>query len=242
MQNIEIHSLPVLTDNYIHIVRDHVNHVTIVVDPAESAPVQEFLSAKKWVLTHILVTHHHNDHIGGVKALNKATHCKVVGAKMDAYRLPKLDLEVEEGDNITIGSLDFEVLHLPGHTLGHIAYISKKPAIAFTGDVLFGMGCGRVFEGTMEEAYASIDKIAKLAPDTLIYCTHEYTEKNAQFANQCFLANSKIEERLYQISAMRKRGQPTVPLLLKEELVTNPFLLASDVEEFSKLRKERNQY
>ena len=239
---LEIVSLPVLTDNYIHIVRDHDHQITIVIDPAESEPVIEFLKQKHWPLTHILITHHHGDHIGGVPALKKQTNCKVIGAGFDKHRLPALDQEVAEGDHIKIGSLDFEVIYLPGHTMGHIAYVARNPAIAFSGDVLFGMGCGRVFEGTMNDAYTTLQKFKTLPPETGIYCAHEYTEKNAEFCCHTFPANTAFKERLARIRETRKRHQPTVPLLLSEEFATNPFLLAKNLHDFSEIRSKRNSF
>ena len=239
---LEIISLPVLTDNYIHIVRDHDHKLTIVVDPAEAPPVLTFLREKRWDLTHILITHHHGDHTGGVVALKKATDCNVIGAGFDKHRLPPLDQEVAEGDRLKIGILDLEIIYLPGHTMGHIAYVSTTPALAFSGDVLFGMGCGRVFEGTMAEAFSSLQKFKILAPETKIYCTHEYTERNALFCCQEFPMNEHFKARLAKIQETRQKLQPTVPLLLSEEWTTNPFLLAKNLEEFSELRAKRNHY
>lgn len=239
---LEIISLPVLTDNYIHILRDHDHKLTIVVDPAEAGPVLAFLETKQWTLTHILITHHHWDHIGGVSALKKRTGCTVIGAGLDNHRLPPLDQDVSEGDHLKIGSLDFEILYLPGHTIGHIAYVSRTPPLIFSGDVLFGMGCGRIFEGTMTEAYTSLQKFKTLSPDCRVYCTHEYTEKNAEFCCSVFPNQERFKARLTTIQEMRRRRQPTVPLLLSEEWATNPFLLAKSVEEFAALREKRNHY
>lgn len=244
MQDFEIICLPVLTDNYIHVLRDNTRDVTIVVDPAESRPVLDFLSTKNWALTHILITHHHSDHTGGVAALKRELKdaCTVIGASIDKHRLPPLDQEVSDGETICIGSCKFDVWYLPGHTLGHIAYISKAPAIAFTGDVLFGMGCGRVFEGTMEQAYTSLRNLMTLNPKTLVYCTHEYTLKNGEFARHIVPDNDAITKRQEKVIALRRHNMPTVPLLLSEELSTNPFLLVESVDEFSMIRNERNRF
>lgn len=239
---LELISLPVLVNNYIHILRDHDRKLTIVVDPAEAEPVLALLKQKQWNLTHILITHHHWDHTGGVAALKKQTGCAVIGAAIDKHRLPPLDHEVSEGDHLKIGDLDFEILYLPGHTMGHIAYVSKTPSLAFTGDVLFGMGCGRIFEGTMGEAFSSLQELKSLPPETLVYCTHEYTEKNAEFSCEQFPANDLFKARLLRIRETRKLHKSTVPLLLSEELTTNPFLLAKNTEEFSDLRAKRNRY
>lgn len=229
-------SLPVLTDNYIHIICD--DEFTIVVDPAEATPVLNFLASRP--LTHILITHHHWDHVGGVIELKKQTGCKVIGAEIDRHRLPPLDQAVTHGQKISIGSFEFKIQHLPGHTLGHIAYAADD--IVFSGDVLFGMGCGRVFEGTMEQAFNSLQFFKTLKPETRIYCTHEYTERNGEFAVTQLPANQAIHERLLRTQEIRRRNKLTVPLNLGEEFATNPFLLAKNLAEFTHLRDARNRF
>lgn len=242
MIELPIHTLPVLTDNYIHIVVANETN-TIVVDPAEALPVKKFLSENSLNLSHIFITHHHGDHIGGVKELKTLyPDCKVIGFKDDAHRLPPLTDALSEGSLLKIGSIDFEVWHLPGHTTGHIAYISKSHQFVFSGDVLFGMGCGRVFEGTYQQMFHSLQRLKSLDPRTSIYCTHEYTVNNGRFAVQTIPENRDIKKRLEHCELLRADGQFTVPLVLNEELRTNPFLLAKDVGEFSKYRDARNKF
>jgi hydroxyacylglutathione hydrolase len=237
----KITTLPVLTDNYIHVYHDE--GATIVVDPAEAAPVLAFLRAEGLRLTHILLTHHHDDHIGGVQSLKQEfADAEVFGFKNDQHRLPPLTHQVVDGDVITIGQANFEIWHLPGHTKGHIAYISQNPKIAFSGDVLFGMGCGRLFEGTPQEMYNGLQRFKSLSPDTLIYCTHEYTVFNGHFSKKELPNNQNIRVRLDAEMAKRAEGKFTVPLLLGQEFLTNPFLLAQNVEEFRAMRERRNNF
>lgn len=243
MSDIQIHTLPVLTDNYIHVVRDDLHGITIVIDPATADTTLKFLETKKWALTDILLTHHHGDHTNGVNELRAHfPTCHVYGYRGDEQRLPRLTHTVKDLDTLSIGSLDFEVIHLPGHTTGHIGYISRNSALAFTGDVLFGMGCGRVFEGTYAEMYESLGRLKALDPRTKIFCAHEYTANNGRFAQNQYPANDKIKTRLHSVKARRERGEFTVPLSLAEEQNTNPFLLAESLDEFSKLRDARNKW
>jgi hydroxyacylglutathione hydrolase len=238
-----IELIPALADNYIHVLRDESQNITIVVDPAISTPVEKFLASNNWPLTHIFITHHHGDHIGGVDALRKKfPDCHVYGYEHDQERLPALTNKLKEGSKIKVGTLEFTIWHLPGHTTGHIAYISQDPAIAFTGDVLFGMGCGRVFEGTYEDMFKSLNRFKQLAPNTKIFCTHEYTVNNGRFALSNFPESEAIEAHLANVIALRERGEFTVPLLLENELNTNPFLLAHNFQEFSRLRDARNKW
>lgn len=236
-------SLPVLQDNYIHIICNDSQKSAVVVDPAESQPVLDFLATNQLTLEKIFLTHHHFDHIGGVQGLKSHfPNCEVNGYESDQHRLPKLTHQLNEGSKIAIAEIDFEVWHLPGHTTGHIAYISKDHNIAFTGDVLFGMGCGRLFEGTATEMYSSLNRIKSLNAQTLIYCTHEYTLTNGTFAKQVMPQNQNIELRIIETVKQRSENLFTVPLLLKKELNTNPFLLSQSIEEFTSLRKQRDVF
>ena len=234
--------IPVLTDNYIHVLHREDTGETTVIDPAEADPVLEFLAEKKWSLNQVVITHHHSDHIGGVPELKAATGCRVIGSFLDRHRLPPLDLEVKDGDVISFCGADFEVWHLPGHTSGHIAMVSRTENIVFSGDVLFGAGCGRVFEGTFEEMFASLQRFKTLDATTKIFCTHEYTLRNLEFAVTQMPTNVALNERTVRAKNLRMQGLPTVPLILAEECKTNPFLLAQSVEEFSQLRRARNVF
>lgn len=239
----QIISIPVLDDNYIHVLRDDESDTTIVVDPATAAPVLTLCAKSHWNLTHILLTHHHRDHTGGVHdILAHYPDCHVYGFRNDQERLPKLTHIVSDNDELMLSDKIFKVWHLPGHTTGHIGYICEDAKLAFTGDVLFGMGCGRLFEGTPEEMYSSLQKIKLLPKETLIYCTHEYTVTNGHFAHSILPENKLITERLNTAMTMRKSGQFTVPLTLCEELQTNPFLLAEDEKNFRHLREKRDHF
>jgi hydroxyacylglutathione hydrolase len=238
---LKIISIPVLEDNYIHILRDDVSDTTIVIDPALAEPVLAELRRQNWNLTHILLTHHHGDHIGGVEGLTAAfPECETYGFTDDQFRLPPLTYPVADGDELMIARIKFEVWHLPGHTTGHIGFISREAKLAFTGDVLFGMGCGRLFEGTPAQMHQSLGRFRDLPADTKVYCTHEYTVTNGHFAKSVLPVNQKISSRLENAKKMREDGRFTVPLTISEELETNPFLLAKNLVEFTQFREQRN--
>ncbi len=238
----EVSLIPVLSDNYIFVLRPSDTDEVMVVDPAESKSVLQWLSRHHLKLGQIWNTHHHSDHVGGNLELKEAANCKIVGSKNDRVRIPGIDHGVMSGDSVKWGPMTFEVWAMDGHTLGHIAYVSREPAIVFIGDTLFGMGCGRLFEGTPEQMYDSLQKLKALDPNTLIFCTHEYTLKNSQFALSVDPNNVALKERAVIVANLRKQNQPTVPLLLSDELATNPFLRAKDVGEFARLRELRNNY
>lgn len=242
-QMFEIISVPVLSDNYIHLIINKSTASVVAVDPGVAKPLIDFIKSKNFHLSDIFLTHHHGDHIGGVHDLKQNfPHVNIYGHVLDRHRLPDLTHPVNEGSQIHVHGIDFEVWHLPGHTSGHIAYISKSHHLAFTGDVLFGMGCGRVFEGTYEEMFATLSRLKKLDPGTRIFCTHEYTVNNGKFAVTQFPQNHEISAHLSQCVKQRESGEFTVPLLLETELRTNPFLLANNLEEFSRLRDARNHW
>lgn len=234
--------LPIMQDNYVPLLRNNDNKLTAVVDPGTSGQIFAKLEAESWALTHIFLTHHHGDHIGGVQELVEKTGAKVIGHRLDAYRLPPLDVELEEGDSYDWGGVEFKVMFLPGHTLGHIAYYVPQMSSLFCGDVLFAMGCGRLFEGTPEQMQQSLSRIAQLPKETMIYCAHEYTEKNGEFALQHDSANESLLNRMEKVKQLRSQNIPTVPFTLAEDLATNPFLRAKGLEEFTALREARNQF
>ncbi|MDR3440743.1 hydroxyacylglutathione hydrolase [Telmatospirillum sp.] len=233
MAKLQIEQIPVLTDNYVYLLHDPESQATAVVDPAVAEPVQERLAKNGWRLTHILNTHHHNDHTGGNLALKQASGAKVIGARQDAQRIPGIDTEVTDGDSFLMGTAAAMVMSVPGHTLGHIAYWFPESQALFCGDTLFAMGCGRLFEGSAEQMWASLMKIRGLPDDTLVYCAHEYTQTNARFARMVERDNAELLARMADIDAKRSHGLPTVPSLLALERRTNPFLRA-DVESVKK--------
>lgn len=224
----EIVTIPCLSDNYAFLVRG--NGRTAVVDVPEAAPVEAALAARGWGLDEIWITHHHGDHIAGVDELRAHHGASVRGAAADAGRLPALDHAHGEGDSFDFAGAPVRVLEVPGHTVGHIAYYLAAAKAAFTADSLMALGCGRVFEGTMEQMWASLSKLAALPPETAICSGHEYTQSNARFALTIEPGNPALVERARRVAAARARGEPTVPSVLAEELATNPFLRAGLAE------------
>ncbi len=239
---IEIIQIPVWEDNYIYLLHEPISHKTAIIDPAEASIPNKFLKERNWNLDFIFNTHHHHDHVGGNLELKKKWGCEIYGYKGDSQRIPGIDKTFEDGEVFSFGSIHFKVLFVPGHTLGHIAYWSEKENILFCGDCVFAMGCGRLFEGTAEQMFSSLSKIKKLNQNTLIYCAHEYSLKNAQFALTVNKENPLLKERVKKIKKLRKEKLPTVPFTLQEELLTNPFLRAKTTKEFAKLRSLRDQF
>ncbi len=224
----EIVTIPCLKDNYAFLLHDPATGATAVVDVPEAPPIEAALAERGWTLSDILITHHHWDHVDGVDALRAATGARVWGAAADAHRLPALDHALAEGDTVTIGSLTGHVIDVPGHTVGHIALHFPQAGAVFTADSLMALGCGRLFEGTAAQMWASLSKLAALPPETLVCSGHEYTAGNARFAVTVDPGNSALISRVSKIEAARAAGRPTVPSTLAEELATNPFLRAAD--------------
>ncbi len=242
MQSILFKTVPILHDNYIPLLYAVETGEIAVVDPGTSDEILTEIELLKGRLTHIFLTHHHHDHIGGVEALVAETGAKVVGHKLDAHRLPVLNTQVEEGDVLEWAGAKMNVMFLPGHTLGHIAYHMPEHQRLFCGDVLFLMGCGRLFEGTPQQMFQSLARIKSLPPETMIHCAHEYTQTNGEFALVMNPDSNPLKLRMEKVRALREKGEFTVPGLLSEELETNPFLRAEGVEEFTKLREARNEW
>lgn len=255
MSELLIRQIPVLRDNYVYLIRDPATGATAAVDPAVAEPVQAMLAETGWTLTHILNTHHHNDHVGGNLALKAATGCRIVGPRADRERIPGIDVEVGEGDDYLFGSATAHVFDVPGHTRGHIAYWFAPSRALFCGDTLFLLGCGRLFEGTPAQMWRSLGKLAALPPETRIYCAHEYTQSNARFALTVEPQNAALAARARQIDALRAAGRPTVPGTLGEELATNPFLRVKEptlqatagtpgdpVATFAEIRKRKDSF
>lgn len=226
--SLEIVRIPCLTDNYVWLLREPASGEVAVVDPADPGPVRAALEARGWKLTHILNTHHHADHVGGNLALAQATGCTIVGPRADRGRIPGIRIEVGDGDRIALGAASAEVFDVPGHTRGHIAYFFATSRALFCGDTLFALGCGRMFEGTAPQMWASLAKLRALPDDTRVYCAHEYTQSNARFALHVDPHNAALRSRSAEIDALRARGEATVPSLLGDEKHTNPFLRADD--------------
>ena len=220
----QITPLPCLTDNYAYIINDNNSKTIGVVDPSEAGPVISFLKKKNLKLNYILNTHHHFDHIGGNAYLKKLYKAKVVGFYGDKHRIPGIDITLKDNEKWNFGNSIVKILHIPGHTLGHICFFFEKEKIAFTGDTLFSLGCGRIFEGDHKQMLTSLNKIKKLPKTTKIYCGHEYTLKNAEFCMKYDKKNSILKKKFEIIKNLRAKNIPTVPSTLEEELKTNIFL------------------
>lgn len=225
---LELVTIPCLADNYAWLVHDAATDTTVVIDAPEAAPILHELYSRGWKLSHILLTHHHPDHIQGAPMLEAATGARMIGAAADAYRLPPLTEEVDPGDVIPIGMQAVEVIGVPGHTSAHLAYHFAKAGFAFTGDCLMGWGCGRIFEGTPAQMFASLERLAQLPDQTLICSGHEYTLNNGRFALSLEPEHPALLARMAETQAARAAGRPTVPVPLALERATNPFLRAAD--------------
>jgi hydroxyacylglutathione hydrolase len=223
---LQIEQIPVLRDNYVYLLHDAESGATAAVDPAVAGPVSQTAAAKGWTLSHILNTHHHDDHTGGNLALKKEHNLRVVGARHDAHRIPGIDLQVGHGESFLLGEAAAMVIAVPGHTAGHIAYWFPESRALFCGDTLFALGCGRLFEGSAEQMWSSLLKLRGLPDDTLVYCAHEYTQSNARFARLVERDNQQLVARAAEVDALRARQLPTVPSTLADEKETNPFLRA----------------
>lgn len=223
---LDIVTVPCLSDNYAYIVKGPDG--VCLIDAPEAGPIIDALDARGWDLGVILITHHHHDHVGGVDDLRKTYGCKVMGPKAEEARLPRLDMALEEGMNGGEGEGYTEPLHVPGHTLGHMAYHFPRGKVVFTADSLMALGCGRVFEGTMPMMFDSLSKLAALPADTMVCSGHEYTTGNARFALTIDPDNTALQARVERVAQARAAGEPTAQVLLSEELATNPFLRVSD--------------
>ena len=226
MANLDIVLVPLLKDNYAYLVRERASAATAIVDPSEAAPVLAAAAARGWRLTHVLNTHHHPDHSGGNLELKAATGCTIVGPAPDRDRIPGIDLALDDGETFDLGRARARVLFIPGHTRGHIAFWFADDTALFCGDTLFAMGCGRMFEGTAPQMWASLDKLRRLPPETRVYCGHEYTQANARFAVTIEPGNPELAARAKQVDGLRAQGRPTIPSTMAEERATNPFLRA----------------
>jgi hydroxyacylglutathione hydrolase len=220
---LEIITLPALTDNYIYILHDTGTGKTAAVDPAVAEPVLTLLEEKGWTLDYIYNTHHHLDHVGGNLTLKRHTNCQIVGAKADAHRIPGIDLPVDDGDTLTLGEQTLEIIATPGHTSGHIVYYFADEHALFCGDTLFSLGCGRLFEGTAEQLWQSLQRLKQLPENTRVYCAHEYTLANARFALSVEPDNPALQQRIEETKHLREQQQPSLPSTIGLERVTNPF-------------------
>jgi len=242
MDRLEIIQIPVLDDNYVYLLRDRAGTAAAVVDPAVGEPVLAEAQRRGWRLTQVLNTHWHPDHVGANLMLKEATGCAISGPAGEQDKIPGIDRAVAEGDTIAIGQCVARVLDVPGHTAGHVAYHFAQDQALFCGDTLFALGCGRIFEGTPAQMWASLSKLAALPDETAVYCAHEYTLSNGAYALHAEPGNAVLAQRMDAVRAARAAGQPTVPSRLGDEKRTNPFLLAGDAGEFARRRAEKDGF
>ncbi|MBU8546233.1 MULTISPECIES: hydroxyacylglutathione hydrolase [Roseomonadaceae] len=242
--SVKVEAVACLEDNYLWLLKDGPTGAVAICDPGEAGPAIAAVEAAGGKLDLILLTHHHGDHINGVAELHaRFPEARIVGGKPDAHRLPKLDLAVDEGDVVKFGAAEAKVMHLPGHTTGHIAFHFAADHILLCGDVVFALGCGRPLEeGGMEALYKSFRRLAKLPPETRFCCGHEYTEANARFALSIDSENKALRAEAEAAGALRAAGRPTVPTTLAQELAANPYFRARDLAEFTARREAKNHF
>jgi hydroxyacylglutathione hydrolase len=236
----EIVGVPAFSDNYLWLVHDAESGETAVVDPGDAAPVLAQAERRGWTIGQVWNTHWHGDHTGGNLAIKAATGAQVWGPA--AEKIAGRDVALREGDEVRLGKHVGRVIEVPGHTSGHIALIFDDERVAFVGDTLFAMGCGRLFEGTPEQMYRSLKRLTELPADTRLYCAHEYTLANARFAAHAEPGNAAVAERLAEVQAARDAGQVTVPTTVAQERETNPFVRSTNVEEFARRRAAKDSF
>jgi hydroxyacylglutathione hydrolase len=241
VSGLEIVRVPVLSDNYAWLIHDTKTGEVAVVDPGEATPVLAAAKARDWTISQVWTTHWHPDHTGG-NADMKAAGATITGPGAEAAKIPTLDTQVGEGDVVRIGSHTGHVLSVPGHTAGHIAFHFADDALIFTGDTLFAMGCGRLFEGTPADMWRNMERYAELPDATKVYCGHEYTVSNAAFAAHVDPDNAAIAERKQAVEAQRAEGEATVPFTIREERATNPFLRAGSADRLGELRTMKDAF
>ncbi|HZU51178.1 MAG TPA: hydroxyacylglutathione hydrolase [Sphingomicrobium sp.] len=232
--------VPAFSDNYLWLVHDDASGATAVVDPGDAAPVLAEATRRGWAITHVWNTHWHPDHTGGNLAVKAATGAVISGPADE--NIPGRDVALREGDRILLGDIVGEVIKVPGHTLGHIALIFNQQKMAFVGDTLFAMGCGRLFEGTPEQMHHSLQRLSALPAETRLFCAHEYTLANGQFAAHAEPDNHAIAERLAHVRQLRADGKITLPTSVAEERETNPFVRATNAQTFAHLRAEKDSF
>ena len=234
--------VPILSDNYAWMLRDAASGAVAIVDPADPGPIIAAIERAGGRLDMILLTHHHADHVAGTDAVRARFNCPVVGAAADAHRLPRLDRAVREGDTVQLGTAEARVIDTPGHTRGQINFYFSDGDVLLSGDTLFSLGCGRLIEGTAEEMFASLRKLASLPADTLVCCGHEYTASNARFALTVEPDNAALRARAEEVRRLREANRPTVPSRLGEEMAANPFLRAPDAASFARIRAQKDAF
>jgi hydroxyacylglutathione hydrolase len=239
---LDIVRVPALRDNYIWLVHDPAGGETLVIDPAEAAPVLAAAETRGWTISQVWNTHWHPDHTGGNAAIKAATGARVTGPAAEAAKIAALDASVGEGDALRLGDHVATVMATPAHTAGHVSYHFAEHGVIFVGDTLFAMGCGRLFEGSAEQMFAAMQRYAALPGGTQVYCGHEYTQANGRYALAAEPGNAAIVARMAEVDARRRRGEATVPTTIAEERATNPFMRSRSAEELARRRIEKDTF
>ena len=238
----KIQIIPCLQDNYSYLIIDEINNIACVVDPSEAEPIIKYLENTEIKLKFILNTHHHYDHVGGNQKLKDKYGANIVGYKGDKERIPGIDILVDDQQTWMYENFEAKVIHIPGHTLGHICFYFHKEKSVFTGDTLFSLGCGKIFEGTYSQMFDSLMKLKKLPQNTKIFCGHEYTLQNSKFCMLHDENNKNLKTKINEIKIKLKTGLSTIPSTIKDELECNIFLRSNNVETFSKLRDLKDNF
>jgi hydroxyacylglutathione hydrolase len=224
MARLEVHQFPMRSDNYGVLLHDPATEATASIDAPDAEELFAALHEKGWVLTHILITHHHHDHTAGNTIVKRMTGCTIIGPAKEAGSIPGIDVTVKDGDTVEIGSVKGKVIETPGHTRGHVSYSFRDDKLVFVGDTLFSVGCGKLLEGDAKMMWSSLEKLAKLPPDTKLYCGHEYTNNNCRFALTVEPENAALQARATEVAELAAKGEPALPTTIAQELATNPFL------------------
>lgn len=239
---LEVARVPVLSDNYVWLVHDPASGATLVIDPGEAEPVLAAAQERGWTISEIWNTHWHPDHTAGNAAVREATGARLTGPAKEVDKIAGLDATVDEGDTLEFAGHTAGVLHMPGHTQGHVVYHFADDGLLFCGDNLFAMGCGRLFEGIPAEMYANMRRFEAMPDDTIAYGAHEYTLGNGRYALVAEPDNQAIKNRMVEVERLRAAGEPTMPTTIGQEKATNPFLRAKSVEEFAERRAAKDSF
>jgi hydroxyacylglutathione hydrolase len=238
----KIQIIPCLQDNYSYLIIDEKKNIACVIDPSEAKPIIQYLDNNKIKLKFILNTHHHYDHVGGNQKLKEKYGASIIGYKGDKERIPGIDILVSDQETWIHKNFEVKIIHIPGHTLGHVCFYFHKDESVFTGDTLFSLGCGKIFEGTYTQMFDSLMKLKELPKNTKVFCGHEYTLQNSKFCIVHDQNNKNLKIKINDIKIKLKAGLPTIPSTIKDELECNIFLRSNNVETFSKLRNLKDNF